>query len=152
MPGPHRTAPAAVMTSCLLAGLALAGCGSAGPLSNGQLRNRAAGICLAADQALALIPTPSAPVGGTPFLGSGIKVVQTEVRQLSALRADDPRYRRAVGEVSLELRAMRSAARGLHSGNDPVVAMKTLQSRLTPIERRADREWQELGVRDCQNR
>jgi hypothetical protein len=151
MPLFHRVVPTATV-ACVLAGLSLAGCGGGGPLSNGQLRSQAAGICLAANRHLERIPTPSATVGGTAFLRGGIKVVQSEERQLSKLRAGDSRYRHAVNELDLELRAMRSAARGLRSGNDPVVALKTLQSHLAPIERRVDAEWRELGVSSCEDR
>jgi hypothetical protein len=140
----------AVLLACLLAGVA--GCGAAGPLSNAQLRDRAADLCSAATLRLDRIPTPSSPAGGAAFIASGMRIVQSEQRQLGELRADDPRYRGAVGELSLELRAMRSAVRGLHSGNDPVVAIKTLQAHLGPIEGRAAANWGALGAPSCEDR
>jgi hypothetical protein len=47
------------------------------------------------------------------------------------------------------LALLRSALRGLKAGNDPVVAIKTLQDELGPAEDAAGHAWQEVDVPAC---
>jgi hypothetical protein len=82
---------------------------------------------------------------------SGIAVLRPELVKLRTLQGPDE-YRRAVAAMAGELAALRFTLRGLRAGNDPVVAIKTLQQMLAPIEVRADDAWLSLGVGACANR
>ncbi len=79
-------------------------------------------------------------------------MLDSEVRQLRALRADNGRYRQALSETGDELAALRSAREGLKAGDDPALTIKTLQQRLDPREQTATRDWRTLRIADCENR
>ena len=51
-----------------------------------------------------------------------------------------------------ELAALRSSLKGLRAGNDPVVAIKTLQQQLIALEQRANGAWRTLKVPACVSR
>lgn len=134
----------------LLAALALAGCGSSG-LSGGQRRAAATRICTLAAQRLRAIALAEAPAAGRRFLIRGIAVLGPEVSQLRALGATGL-FGEGVTASSAELAALRFTVRGLRAGNDPVVAIKTLQQRLVPLEARANGAWRRLGISACVSR
>ena len=48
--------------------------------------------------------------------------------------------------------ALRSAVKGLKTGGDPVVEIKSLQHRLAPLEARADDAWRSVDVDACVTR
>ena len=139
----------------LLAGGALltglAGCGTS-DLSTSQLRSGARLVCTAAARRTNRIPLPSAPSGEARFLTQGITVLTSEVRELDSLRSGNPTFRGAVIEVGDEVAALRFSLKGVRSGNDPVVAIKTLQQKLAPLEHRADQAWNRLGITSCADR
>jgi hypothetical protein len=141
-------APLAVIG--LLAGVALAGCG-ASSLSASQLRSRAAHICTVSALEAGAIPTPTTPAEGARFVRSGIAVLRPELVKLRTLQGPDE-YRRAVAAMAGELAALRFTLKGLRAGNDPVVAIKTLQRQLAPIELRGSRAWSALGIPACASR
>jgi hypothetical protein len=133
----------------VLAVLTLTGCG--GGLSAGQVRTRAARICdLAADRSAA-IRRPEAPSGGQRFFAQGIRVLAPEIRALRGL-GDHGSIHVAVSAMAAELTALRSSLKGLRAGNDPVVAVKTLQQQLVGPEGRANAAWRTLGVPACVSR
>jgi hypothetical protein len=74
---------------------------------------------------------------------------------LTSLRALHPpgdmadRYRQATDATAAEVGALRSTLKDLTAGDDPVVAIKSLQARLTRPERRAHTAWQSLAIRSC---
>jgi hypothetical protein len=143
----RRLALAATLTSAL----ALAGCGSSA-LSAPQLRARAGRICSAARVATNRIPTPDTPSAGAPFLSRGISALAPELKALKRLQPGGDaatNYAGAVADGRQELQALRFTIRGLRAGNDPVVAIKTLQQRLAPLESRADDAWGSLGIEAC---
>jgi hypothetical protein len=131
--------------------LGLAGCGSSS-LSAQQLRARATLSCNLARRQTGRIPTPALPGEGARFLSRGITALTPELGVLkkltppSDLRAT---YRRALSISAGELRALRSTLAGLRAGNDPVVAIKTLQQQLVPLETRADADWRSLSLPAC---
>ncbi len=131
----------------LLAALALASCGSTG-LSASQLKTIATRLCGAAAAREATIGLPEVPSGGQRFLTRGIAVLTPEVTELRELGATGT-FRDAVAATSAELAALRFTLKGLRAGNDPVVAIKTLQQRLLPLEFKANRAWQRLGIPVC---
>lgn len=141
-----RVAP--VMLGALVA-LAVAGCGSSS-LSASQLRARATPICKLAARQLSAIPAPALPSGGARFLSQGIAALAPELSRLRALHSTGDRD--ALAATTAELGALRSTLRGLRAGNDPVVAIKTLQQQLSPLEARADGDWRALGVLACVSR
>ena len=127
---------------------ALAGCGSSS-LSAAQMRSRATKICTATarphGQDLDAHVTRS---GAVAFLNRGIAAIGQEVVQLRAMHASST-AKTAVDGTAAELAALRFTLKGLQADNDPVVAIKTLQARLTPIERRTDAAWRSLDVPAC---
>jgi hypothetical protein len=44
---------------------------------------------------------------------------------------------------------LQSSLKGLQAGNDPIVAVKTLQVQLAPLETKARAAWRALGVPGC---
>jgi hypothetical protein len=131
--------------------LVLAGCGSSS-LSADQLRSGATRACNLARKRTDRIPTPTLPSGGGAFLSRGIVALAPELTTLRSLRppsgmASD--YQRALVASENELRALRSALKGLKAGDDPVVAIKTLQQQLAPLESESDGAWQSLGLSAC---
>ncbi|MGB9183567.1 MAG: hypothetical protein WCB67_05840 [Solirubrobacteraceae bacterium] len=131
----------------LLAALTLVSCGSTG-LSAAQLRTSANLVCGAASRRAATIPLPEVPSAGQRFLSRGIAALAPEVTELRELQATGT-FRTAVTATAAELAALRFTLKGLRDGNDPVVAIKTLQQELRPLEEKANRAWQALSIRGC---
>ncbi len=150
---PLLAAPWAALLAAPLAAL-LAGCGS-NELSDIQLRDRAAAVCAAARRQTDRIAMPQAPAQGAAFLTRGIAAFRPELARLRSLRppadlAGD--YRTSVDAFSRELADLELTVHSLHAGEDPVVAIRTLQRRLVPIESTEDRAWGTLQVPACMNR
>lgn len=129
--------------------LMLAGCG--GGLTAAQLRSRATQACDRAADRSAAIRLPEAPSGGQRFLAQGIAVLAPEIASLRSL-GDHGSLHVAVSAMQAELAVLRSSLRGLRAGNDPVVAIKTLQQQLAGLEQRANTAWQTLRVPACVSR
>ena len=130
----------------------LTACGSSGSLSGAQLRTRAGHICRIARRRSDRIAAPTALAQGARFISRGIAALDPQRRALARLRApgemrDD--YRHALDAFADELNAMRSTLKGLRAGNDPVVAIKTLQQELRAPERRAAAAWAAMHVPGC---
>ncbi len=135
----------------LVAALAVTGCGSH-TLTDSQLRTRATRICKLATQRTDRIATPTTPGQGAAFLSRGIAAMTRELTALQRLSAPEDMsgdYRDAVHATGAELAAVRSTLKGLRAGNDPVVAMKTLQQELTPAEAKASSAWTTLELPAC---
>ncbi len=135
----------------LLLAVALVGCGSSS-LSSKQLRSDATRTCTRAGRRLERIPTPKDPSQGASFLRRGIAAIEPELTAMARMRPPNEaarQYGRAQTAARKELAALRSALNGLEAGNDPAVAMKTLQEKLAPVERRASEAWRALGVPAC---
>lgn len=135
----------------LAVALLVAGCGSSS-LSAQQLQSGAKRACLVATRSLNRIPTPQLPAGGAPFLRHGISVLKPELAALDRLHPGgslDTSYVRARDVTHEELAALESTLKGLKAGDDPVVAIKTLQHHLLPLERRAAAAWAAVGVPAC---
>ena len=58
-------------------------------------------------------------------------------------------FSRARTATEQELKALQSSLKGLKAGNDPVVAIKTLQAQLVPLEKRASAAWLALKIPAC---
>lgn len=129
--------------------LMLAGCG--GGLSAAQVRSRATQICELAADRTAAITLPEAPGGGQRFLARGIAVLAPEIHALRSLGDHGPVHS-AVSAMQAELAALRSSLKGLRAGNDPVVAIKTLQQQLLGLEQQANGAWRMLRVPACVSR
>jgi hypothetical protein len=143
-----RTCAAAAL-AC--AALLLGGCGSSS-LSNTQLRRKAGRICVTAQRASESIAAPTDPANGQSFLQRGIAALAPAVTALHRLKPSSDLqgvYATALGATDRELALLRSALRGLKAGNDPVVAIKTLQNELGPAEDAAGRAWHEVDVPAC---
>jgi hypothetical protein len=140
--------PAAAL---LMAAVGVAGCGSH-TLSDSQLRARATRICRQATRSTDRIATPARPGQEAVFLSRGIAALSPELTSLKRLSAPGDMsgdYRAAVDATAAELAALRSTLKGLRAGNDPVVAIKTLQQLLAPAEVRASSAWSTLGLPAC---
>lgn len=139
------------LAAVLLAAALLAGCGSAA-LSDSQLRSRASRICTLATRRTDRITTPTMPSQEAAFVDRGIAGLTPELTALKRLHApgdmaDD--YRNAVEAMTAEVAALRSTLKGLNAGNDPVVAIKTLQQQLKPAETKAGFAWSALELPAC---
>lgn len=146
--GAARTSAAAAL-AC--GALLLGGCGSSS-LSNRQLRHKAGRICMTAQRSSQSIATPTDPAKGQAFLQRGLAALQPPVSALHRLDASSDLqdvYATALRTTDHELTLLRSALRGLKAGNDPVVAMKTLQDELGPAEDAAGRAWHAVDVPAC---
>jgi hypothetical protein len=140
-----------LLAAALLATVLLAGCGS-NALTDTQLRSRAGRICALAIRRTDRIATPTMPTQEASFVGRGIAAMTPEVTALRRLRApggmaDD--FRDAVEATGAELTALRSTLKGLNAGNDPVVAIKTLEQQLRPAETKASIAWSALDLPAC---
>jgi len=51
-----------------------------------------------------------------------------------------------------KLRYLKDTVRDLAHGEDPVIAMQTLEQDLAPVEKQEDGAWQALQIRACLNR
>jgi hypothetical protein len=132
--------------------LATAGCGGSTDMSARQVRNGARHICTVAAQRFNAIPTPQVPSQGASFLRGGIAALQPEVIALSAIHPGGTlgvHFRAARTATEQELKVLRSSLKGLNAGNDPIVAIKTLQAQLAPVEKRAKAAWQALQIPAC---
>jgi hypothetical protein len=132
--------------------LAAAGCGGSSSMSEQVLRTRAARICSVATQRLNSIPTPQVPSAGESFLRRGIAAVRPELAALSAIQPSGElgaQFGKARNATEQELKVLQSSLKGLKAGNDPIVAFKTLQTELAPLETRASAAWRALGIRAC---
>lgn len=149
-----RSTPAVVVgvVAVMAFALLLPGCGSQS-LSGSQLRTRAGRVCTLAQRRLAKVRTPKDPTQARAFLNRGIAILAPELTKLRRLHppsdlAGD--YRTAVDATARELAALRFSVKGLKAGNDPVVAIKTLQQQLAPLEARAAGAWETLALPACQ--
>ncbi len=146
---PRRLAGAALATALMLAA---GGCGGPSSMSARQLRAGAARVCTVATQSLNSIPTPQGPSQGSAFLRRGIAALGPELAALSAMHPSGDlgvRFRKAMSDTEQELKVLQSALKGLKAGNDPIVAIKTLQAQLAPLETQARTAWRALGVPEC---
>lgn len=138
----------------LLTLLAVYGCGGSS-LSSSELRDQAGAICAAAQTHTDRVPAPGSPAGAAAFIRQGTGLLSAELARLQALRpAGDlaGAYRVSLLAFSRELHALRHTARVLARGSDPVIAIKTLQRRLAPIQSEEDHAWRTLGISACVNR
>jgi hypothetical protein len=143
--------PVGRLAAALLTAALLAGCGSTALTAN-QLRARAGRICTLATQRTDRITTPALPSQEASFISRGVAALAPEVTDLQRLRAPGDMagdYRDAVEATSSELTALRSTLKGLKAGNDPVVAIKTLQQQLAPAEFKAGIAWSALELPAC---
>jgi hypothetical protein len=135
--------------------LAIAGCGGSSEMSSRQLRNAAARVCATATQRLNSIPTPQVPSQGASFLRRGIAALRPELAALSAMHPGGElgvHLSKARTATEQELKVLRSSLKGLKAGNDPIVAFKTLQTQLAPLEVQASAAWRAAGVLPCAGR
>ena len=117
-------------------------------MSAHQLRTQAAQACTVATQRLDAIPTPKLPSEGAAFLRRGADALRPELAALDSLHPAGElgqRFSRARADTEQELKALESSLKGLKAGNDPVVAVKTLQTQLVPLEKRASAAWLAVG-------
>ena len=146
-----RAARASAAAALACSALLLGGCGSSS-LSDKQLRRKAGRICVTAQRASASIAAPTDPAKGQRFLQHGVAVLAPQVTALHALRPSDDlqeQYTAAMRATDRELTLLRRALHGLQAGNDPVIAVKTLQDELGPAEDAAARAWHEVEVPAC---
>jgi hypothetical protein len=132
----------------------LGGCGGSTSLSEKQLRARATALCATAARRAGRIPTPSDESQSPAFLNRGIAALKPELAGLRALKAPDDdadAYHVSVDAFSKQLDELERTVRKLHSGEDPVVAWKTLEEKLGPLESTADGGWRALEVPACLN-
>ncbi|MDQ6729117.1 MAG: hypothetical protein M3022_02120 [Actinomycetota bacterium] len=145
----RRRALSALTALSVLTTIMLAGCG--GGLTAAQLRSQATQVCDRAADQTASIRLPETPSGGQRFLAQGIAVLGPEIHALRNLGGRGS-IATAVAAMQTELAALRSSLKGLRAGNDPVVAVKTLQQQLLGREQRANRAWRALRVPACVSR
>jgi hypothetical protein len=141
-----------MLAAALVAALLVIGCGS-DALSDSQLRSRANRICRLTQRRAARIATPTTPADAAKFLNRGVAALAPQLRALQRLHPSSGLsgdYHGALTVSGQELAALRSAVKGLKTGNDPVVAIKTLQQQLAPLEADNARAWTALELPACQ--
>lgn len=146
----HRTCLAVAVTAAVA--IAVAGCGGSNSLSAAQLRTAALRACTTAARKLSRIPPPRTPSSAEAFLRRGVSALQPELTALDRLSPGPDlasHYKRARSVTHREVDALRSTITGLKAGNDPAVAINTLQQQLRPLERRAHAAWHAVGVPAC---
>lgn len=132
-------------------GIGLGSCGSS-PLSSSDLHNDASQVCLQASRLTDRIATPTSPVGTEAFLRRGIAALTPEVAGLRALHPSTEVadvYVAAVKSLGQQLALLKDARHDLGNGEDPVIALKTLQQELGPIETQANGGWEALQIPAC---
>ncbi len=140
--------------AAMMALLTLTGCG-ASSLSTVQLRNDASKVCVAASARAAQIPLPGSAAAARAFLVHGVAALTPELvglRRLTAPRGLTGVYAVALTGLERERRALQSTVSDLSGGADPVVAIRTLQAELAPIEGRGNGAWRKLGIPACAQR
>lgn len=136
----------------VLLALAVASCGGGTSSTLTQLRAHATTICSAANVRSYKVATPTWKAGAGRFLKNGIAVLAPELKGLKQLRPPSGEadvYAAAVGALSDEIDALRSAANAISRSEDPVIAYKALQRRLTPLEAQANDAWGALEIPAC---
>ncbi len=132
--------------------VALAGCGGSGRLSSSDLTNQASQICTLTTRQTNRITTPAAPSGSQTFLRQGITALTPEVAKLRKLRppedAEDV-YKTAVDSSAKKLDLLRTAARQIAGGADPVSTMQSLGQQLAPVVAQENQAWTSLGIPAC---
>jgi hypothetical protein len=121
-------------------------------MSARQLHAGATRACTAATQRLSAVRTPRLPSDGAAFLRRGIAAMQPELTALATLHPDGELGRQfdsARKATQRELAALQSSLKGLKAGNDPIVAIKTLQAQLLPLEKQATAAWLALKMPTC---
>jgi hypothetical protein len=132
--------------------VAAAGCGGSSSTGVRQLRTRAARVCMSATERLNRIPTPQVPSEGAAFLRRGIAALGPELAALSAMHPGGElgvHFDTARKATEQELQVLQSSLKGLRAGNDPIVAVKTLQTQLAPLEKQAGAAWRAVGLPGC---
>ncbi|MGI8429550.1 MAG: hypothetical protein ACR2OB_09665 [Solirubrobacteraceae bacterium] len=158
LPAPNASGPrhATGRGACFAAFALLAICGCGGTLlATTQLRAQAAGICAATQARTDRIRAPGTPAGAAVFIKQGTGFLSGELARLRTLQAASDlsgAYRTALSAFSRKLDALRDGARALGRGGDPLIAVKTLEQRLVPIEAQEDHAWRMLGIPACVNR
>jgi hypothetical protein len=137
-----------------LLALGLIGCGGAKTtsLSEQQLQKRATALCATAARRAGRIPTPSNEDQGADYLNRGIAALKPELAGLRTLKAPDDVadvYAAIMTAFSKQLDELKKTVRKLHSGEDPVVAWKTLQTKIAPLEATEDSAWRTLDIPAC---
>ena len=87
-------------------------------------------------------------------MNSGIAALKPELAQLRQLQAAGDAadvWRTALRALSDQLAALQSTASQIKGGADPVVATKSLQRTLAPLDSEANGAWQALQIPACQN-
>jgi hypothetical protein len=142
------------LTAAVVAALILGGCGSS-PLSSRDLHNDATQVCRAASRLANRIATPTSPAGTEAFLRRGIAALTPELAGLRALHPPSDVadvYTASVKAFGQKLTYLKDALRDLQSGEDPVIALKTLQRELTPVGTQENGGWQALQIPVCVGR
>jgi hypothetical protein len=136
----------------LLVALALSGCGGGGRLSSDDLANDATQICALTSRQTDRINTPAAPSGAAVFLRQGITALTPEVAKLRKLKppadAEDV-YKTAIDSSAKKLALLRTAARQIAGGADPVSTMQSLEQQLAPVVTQENQAWKSLGIPGC---
>ena len=141
--------------SLVAAALLLAGCGSGGPLTTGELRSDATQVCVNADARMDQIPAPPTPAGAASFLTRGITVLRPELAQLRSLKpvgSISQVYGISLSAFSRKLNALTVTVHDIDSGGDPLRELQALQARLVRLESSENGAWKALQIPACVNR
>jgi hypothetical protein len=139
------------VTPALLVAVALAGCGTSS-LSAVQLRTAATRVCTVAGRRLSRIRPPGLPAQGSTFLRRGIAALKPELAALGRLSPPGDlaaHFNGARAATAKMLKLLQSTLQGLKAGNDPVVAIKTLQQELIGPEAQAAAAWHAAEIPAC---
>ncbi|HUO73096.1 MAG TPA: hypothetical protein VMU39_20175 [Solirubrobacteraceae bacterium] len=149
-----RRGSGALAAALTAATLMVSGCGSQA-LSDGQLATQATRLCQLATLQTDRIPTPTDPSDSALYLQRGIAVMDGELAQLRKLHAPDDVadvYTVSINSFAKKLSYMRDTVHDLAKGEDPVLAVRTLQQDLEPVEAQENGAWRTLQINACLSR
>jgi hypothetical protein len=155
MRGPVGLIAGRCASLAVLAAVLVGGCGGSQTLSSGELHVQATQLCTQASLETGRIRTPATPTGSVAFLQRGIEVMTPELAKLRALRpASDVAdvYSTSITAFTKKLAAMKDAVRDLNGGEDPIVAVKTLEQSVGPLVVAENGAWQALQLPACVSR
>jgi hypothetical protein len=130
------------------------GCGSQ-PLTDSQLHSVATRLCSTATAQTDRIATPASPAETEAFLQRGIAAFTPALSGLRQLRPPSEVadvYSASVKAFGQKLSYLKDAEAALRKGEDPVIALKTLQHELTPLESQENGGWEALQLPACLSR
>jgi hypothetical protein len=151
----RRASKVGSLTVAVMGAVALAGCGSGGgasALSAEDLRAKADVACGTANSDIAKLGTPKSVDELKAYYPKALEVAATAITGLSALRppADlKPKWDEVIADLKKEQTLTQSAGVKIAKGDDPLAALKEIDSEVTAVKADLKVKANELGLKVC---